>query len=419
MSQSPRRKAAKTRAVSKAKPASKARAVSKAKTGPAAKLGARDDEGLLGRFRSELALIAGVITTVVFYTVGKEWLANLDNPILSLAMFAWLFAVMIWCAFGVVRHADALAELLGEPYGTLILTVSVISMEVAILATIMLDNTPNPTLPRETMFAILMIVLNGMVGTVLAIGGLRHVEQQYNLQGALAYLAVITPLAVIALVVPTFTQSTDTPTFTTQQAIIFGTLTALLYAAFLTIQTTRHRNFFLQPKRRGKEADLAAPASPEPHVHGPIHSAPYHAVLLIATLLPVVLLSKPLAKLLDHGIDQAGLPVALGGVLIATLILSPEWATALRAAANDQLQRAINLSLGSALSTIGLTVPVVLAIGVLTGTPIELGLNNVEIVLLSVTLFICHMTFSGAPTNILLGFVHLVLFSAYLVLIFQ
>jgi len=289
---------------------------------------------------------------------------------------------------------------------------------VAILATIMLDDTPNPTLPRETMFAILMIVLNGMVGTVLAIGGLRHVEQQYNLQGALAYLAVITPLAVIALIVPTFTQSTDTPTFTTQQAVIFGGLTALLYAAFLTIQTTRHRNFFLQPKRRGKDLDLAAPASPEPHGHGPTYSAPYHAVLLIATLLPVVLLSKPLAKLLDHGIDQVGLPVALGGVLIATLILSPEWTAALRAAARDHLQRAVNLSLGSALSTIGLTVPVVLTIGVLTGTPIELGLSNVEIVLLAVTLFICHMTFSGAPTNILLGFVHLVLFTAYLVLIF-
>lgn len=368
--------------------------------------------------RDELALVAGVFTTVLFYTVGKEWLTELGNPVWSLAMFALLFGVMIWCAFGVVRHADALADLLGEPYGTLILTVSVISMEVAILATIMLDDTPTPTLPRETMFAILMIVLNGMVGTVLAIGGFRHVEQQYNLQGALAYLAVITPLAVIALIVPTFTQSTETPTFTTQQAIIFGTLTALLYAAFLTIQTTRHRNFFLQPKARAKDSDLMAPASPEPHGHGPVYSAPYHALLLIATLLPVVLLSKPLAKLLDHGIEQVGLPVALGGVLIATLILSPEWTAALRAAARDQLQRAVNLSLGSALSTIGLTVPVVLAIGVFTGTPIELGLSNVEIVLLSVTLFICHMTFSGAPTNILLGFVHLVLFAAYLVLIF-
>jgi len=220
-------------------------------------------------------------------------------------------------------------------------------------------------------------------------------------------------------VVPTFTQSTTGPTFTTQQAIIFGVLTALLYAAFLTIQTTRHRNFFVQPsKKAAKEAERAEPASPEPHAHGPVHSAPYHAVLLLAMLLPVVLLSKPLATLLDHGIEQVGLPIALGGVLIAILILSPEWTAALRAAARDQLQRAVNLSLGSALSTIGLTVPVVLAISVLTGTPIELGLSNVEIVLLGLTLFVCQMTFSGAPTNILLGFVHLVLFIAYLVLVF-
>jgi Ca2+:H+ antiporter len=373
---------------------------------------------VFGRLRAELGLIAGVITVVIFFTVGKAWLGDIGDVPLLIAMFAWLFGVMIWCAFGVVRHADALAELLGEPYGTLILTISVISMEVAILTTVMLGGTPNPTLPRETMFAILMIVLNGMVGTVLAIGGLRHVEQEYNLQGAMAFLAVITPLAVIALVVPTYTQSTTGPTFTTRQAVIFGALTALLYGAFLAIQTTRHRKFFLQPKRAAKETERAEPASPEPHAHGPIHSAPYHGLLLVATLLPVVLLSKPLAKLLDYGIEQADLPIALGGVLIAVLILSPEWTAACQAAARNHLQRAVNLSLGSALSTIGLTVPVVLAISVFTGTPLELGLNNVEIVLLAVTLFVCHMTFSGAPTNILLGFVHLVLFAAYLVLVF-
>ena len=365
-----------------------------------------------------MGLIAGIVTTTIFFTVGKDWLIEFDNPVRLIAMFVWLFGVMIWCAFGVVRHADALAELLGEPYGTLILTLAVISMEVAILATVMLGGDPNPTLPRETMFAILMIVLNGMVGTVLAIGGLRYVEQEYNLQGAMAYLAVITPLAIIALVIPTFTQATTGPTFTTQQAVVFGLITALLYGAFLTIQTTRHRNFFIQPTKPAKHEELAEPASPEPHTHGPVYSAPYHAILLLATLLPVVLLSKPLAKLLDYGTEQAGLPIALGGVLIAILILAPEWAAACQAAARNQLQRAVNLSLGSALSTIGLTVPVVLAISIFTGTPLELGLNNVEIALLAVTLFVCQMTFSGAPTNILLGFVHLVLFFSYLVLVF-
>lgn len=387
---------------------------------PVTSADAAEHHGLLQTLRDELGLVAGILTTVVFFTVGKQWLADLSNLPWVGFMFVWLFGVMIWCAFGVVRHADALAEILGEPYGTLILTLAVISIEVTILASIMIGDTPNPTLPRDTMFAILMIVLNGMVGTVLAVGGLRYFEQQYSLQGALAYLAVITPLAFLALVVPTFTASTSGPTLDTQQALVFGTLTALLYAAFLTIQTTRHRNFFKQPASvRGKTSDVAEPANVEPRHHGPVYSAPYHGVLLLATLLPVVLLSKPLAALLDYGIEQLGLPNALGGVLIAMLILSPEWTAALQAAARDQLQRAVNLSLGSALSTIGLTVPVMLTISMLTGTPLQLGLSSVEIVLLSVTLFVCHITFSGAPTNILLGLVHLVLFASYLLLIFK
>ena len=407
MSQSRRTNAISEAATAKRAPAKRATAKSRS-----------ESRGFIKRLRAELALIAGIITTVVFFTVGKNWLAHLDDPVWSLAMFAWLFGVMIWSAFGVVRHADALAEILGEPYGTLILTVSVISIEVTILATIMLGGNPNPTLPRETMFAILMIVLNGMVGTVLAIGGLRHIQQQYNLQGAMTFLAVLTPLAFIGLVLPTFTESTNAPTYTPQQAVVFGLLTALLYGAFLTIQTTRHRGFFVQPDKQLGDLELVAPASTDPHHHGEIHSPLYHAVLLLATLMPVVLLSKPLAALLDYGIEQVGFPVALGGIVIAMLILSPEWTAAAQAAARNQLQRAVNLSLGSALSTIGLTVPVVLAISVLTGSPLELGLNSVEIVLLAVTLFVAHITFSGAPTNILLGLVHLVLFIAYLVLVF-
>ena len=403
--QSPSRKAKPTNPSKSAKAAKSAKAV----TGG----------GIMERVRAELGLIAGIVSTVIFFTIGEPWVSNLDSLQNLIVLFAWLFGVMVWCAFGVVRHADALAEILGEPYGTLILTTAVISIEVTILATVMFSGDPNPTLPRETMFAILMIVLNGMVGTVLAIGGLRYVEQEYNLQGAMAYLAVITPLAVIALVVPTFTIATTDPTFTPRQAVGFGSLTALLYGAFLVIQTTRHRKFFIQPKRSSsKSARRAESASSEPRQHAKIYSAPYHAVLLLATLVPIVLLSKPLSRLLDYSVEQVGLPIALSGIVIAVLILSPEWAAACQAAMRNNLQRAVNLSLGSALSTIGLTVPVVLAISVLTGTPLELGLSNVEIVLLAVTLFVCQMTFSGAPTNVLLGLVHLVLFSAYLMLVF-
>jgi len=180
----------------------------------------------------ELNLIAGVVTTAVFFTFGDRLLSDLDNLPWFAAMFLWLFGVMVWCAFGVVRHADALAELLGEPYGTLVLTLSVVIIEVTIMATVMLSGDANPTLPRDTMFAILMIVLNGIVGITLVIGALRHGQQYYNLQGAVAFLAVIVPLAVIALVLPEFTQSTTGPTFTPLQATVFGLLTALLYGSF-------------------------------------------------------------------------------------------------------------------------------------------------------------------------------------------
>lgn len=367
--------------------------------------------------RDELGLIAGAATTLIFFTVGQDWLSDLSNMAWYATALIWLFAVMIWCAFGVVRHAEALAEILGEPYGTLVLTISVISIEVAVMATIMLGGGPNPTLPRETMFAILMIVMNGMVGLSLLIGAIRHGQQQYNLEGAVAFLAVIAPLSVIALIVPEFTQSTVDPTFTPLQATVFGLLTILLYGGFLAIQTMRHKKFFLDPK--DVDGSNTSHQPEDEHHHMEIHSAPYHAVFLFITLLPVVLLAKPLAKLLDYGIEQLGAPIALGGILIAILVLSPEGVAAVQAAARNHMQRAVNLSLGSALATIGLTVPVVLTISVVTGHPLELGLGQVEIILLTLTLFVTQMTFSGVPTNVLLGGVHLVLFLAYIALVFS
>jgi Ca2+:H+ antiporter len=364
--------------------------------------------GVLANLRAEAPVIAGAATTAVFFTVGKTWAADFTQPAVTAALFVWLFAVMIWCAFGVVRHAEVLADYLGEPFGTLILTIAVISIEVAIMATVMLSGGPNPTLPRDTVFAVLMIVLNGMVGVSVLIGALRHRQQQYNLQGAVAFLAVITCLAVLSLVVPTFTRSTPDQSLTVLQASVFGVLTALLYVGFLGIQTMRHRAFFTETEAAGGKAG---------HARGPVNSIFYHAALLILTLLPVVLLSKPLARVIDHAIEELHAPTALGGILIAVLVLSPEGLSAIQAARHNHMQRSVNLSLGSALSTIGLTIPAMLAISLMTGIPLELGLPPVEIVLLVLTLFIAQMTFSGAPTNILLGGVHLVLFIAFIVLI--
>ena len=368
---------------------------------------------------AEAPVLAGAATTAIFFTVGKGWADDFSHPAFSAAIFVWLFAAMIWCAFGVVRHAEALADYLGEPYGTLILTISVVAIEVTIMATVMLHGGPNPTLPRDTVFAVMMIVLNGMVGLSVVVGAWRHRQQQYSLQGAVAFLAVISCLAVISLVLPTYTTSTKGPTLSVLQAVVFGGLTAALYAGFLGIQTMRHRSFFM-------EAESATDASHSGHAkaghapgHGPAYSAPVHALLLLLTLLPVVLLSKPLAHVIDYGIEVLHAPTALGGILIAILVLSPEGLTSYQAARRNQLQRSVNLSLGSALSTIGLTIPSMLAISLITGAPLELGLVPAEAILLVLTLFIAQMTFSGAPTNILLGAVHLVLFATFVVLIFN
>jgi Ca2+:H+ antiporter len=360
--------------------------------------------------RSEGAFLVGAVTTVLFVFLGDGWLADLTNVVKTSLFFLWIFAVMLWCAFGVVRHADCLAELLGEPYGTLILTIAVIGIEVSLIAAIMLTGDANPTLARDTMLAVVMIVLNGMVGIALLIGGFRHGQQAFNLDGARAFLAVLLPLATMSLILPRFTTSTAEPTLTPLQAALFATMTIALYATFLAIQTRRHRDFFIQPSSN----DGGDVGSNDEHGHGDLQSrsVPYHAVFLVLTMLPIVILSKKLAVLIDFGTATLGVPVALGGVLVAVLILTPEGLAAFKAALSNRLQRSVNICLGSALATIGLTVPAALAIGFIVEMPITLGLNYADIVLLVLTLLLSMLTFGGVRTNMLQGAVHLEHFSS-------
>jgi len=374
--------------------------------------------------RSESALIFGVATTILFYVFSDALLAGFAPNLKTIGLFLWLFATMVWCAFGVVRHADCLAERLGEPYGTLILTLAVIAIEVSMISAIMLHGENEPALARDTMFAVLMIIMNGMVGLALLLGGLRHREQYYNLQGAKAFLAVLVPLSVLSLVLPVFTISTELPDFTPAQSVFFAAVTVVLYGVFLVIQTVRHTGQFMQPGERHQ----AATAPPDPlapvetaHKHGrhEILSVPYHAVLLLLTMLPVVLLSKKLAAFVDYGVETMGAPSALGGLIVAVLVLAPEGLGALRAALANRLQRSVNILLGSALATISLTVPAVLMIGLLTGRDVELGLDPVEMTLLLLTLAVSTLTFTGGRTNILQGAIHLVLFLAFIMLIFN
>ncbi len=372
---------------------------------------------MLKTIRSEAAFIVTALSAVVFYTVGKYWLDDLSNPWVYAGLTLWLFGTMLWSSFSAVHHADALAELLGEPLGTLILTISVISIEVSVIAAVMLHAGPNPTLARDTMLAVLVIVLNGMVGLSLLVGGIRHREQSYNLQGARSYLSVIITLATLSLILPRFTRSTVGPTLTTTQGLLFAAITIVLYATFLAMQTVRHRDYFVLHTEGSEGAEHGGDHASHGHVQP--RTVPYHAIFLLLTLIPIVLLSKKLAIVVDFGTETLGLPEALGGVLVAVLVLSPEGLAAYESAAANHLQRAVNICLGSALATISLTIPAVVVIGLISGIHVELGLAPTEMIILLLTLAISVLTFGAVRTNMLQGAVHLVVFFTYIVLIFQ
>lgn len=378
--------------------------------------------GFLSGLRLELAAIIAWLTFIVFQFGGDYYLKDIESTWFASLMFVLLFGVCLTASFGVVRHANALAHILGEPYGTLILTISVIGIEVSFIAAVMLTGESAPTLARDTMFAVLMIVLNGLVGIALLLGGLKHGEQDYNLQGARSFLAILLPLAVLSFILPDFTTSTEDASFSPLQAVFFAIVTILLYGIFLGMQTTRDRAFFNETNSSVSAiTDDELAKQPDSHfkAYGPVFSIGYHALFLVLTLLPIVLLSKRVAKVIDFGIVEIGAPVALGGVLISLLVLTPESLAALEAALKNKLQRAVNLLLGSALATIGLTLPIVLAIGLISGKSVTVGLSPAFMTLLSLTLIMSVMTFGGTRTNMLQGAAHLVIFLTYLMLIFS
>jgi Ca2+:H+ antiporter len=362
---------------------------------------------LLAAVRNEIGLVVGVATAGLFYGYGQTWLQDLSNSWWSVGLFAWLFLAILWLAFGVVRHADALAVRLGEPYGTVILTLAVIGIEVSMIAAVSLTGKAHPELARDTMFSVVMIVLTGMFGGTLLAGGLRHHQQEYNLSGANAYLGVLVPLAVLTLIMPRFIEAAPGGRVSPLQAAFLMATSAGLYLTFLRVQTGSQASFFHDA------CDV------ESHEEAIAYSTTVHAVLLAGTMLPVVLLAKSLGKLVDHAVHTLDAPPALGGFLVAVLVLSPEGLSALQAARENRLQRTINILLGSATSTIGMTVPVMIAISLFTGQALELGLESTSIVLLALTLFTSVVTLATGRTTLLQGVVHLILFAAYVMLIFD
>jgi len=360
--------------------------------------------------RAEFPLLVGLGTIAIFLVVGSDLNELTSRTLPLLGVFVWLFAVILWSAMCVVRHADCLAIKFGEPYGTLILTLSAISIEVVVISTAMLHGANNPTLGRDAIFAVIMIALNGLVGLSLMLGGLRYREQHYNIQGVNAYLNVIMALAVLGLVLPNFTISTSGPTFSTEQEIFFSVVSLLLYAIFLLIQTLRHRGYFLDVKETATKHS--------PHHLARIRSTGFHALMMLLYLAAVIFLAEKFAVPLDNSIEQFHMPQAFGGAVIAALVLSPEGLGGITASLQNQLQRSINILFGSVLATIGLTIPAVLMIGLLTKRSVSLGLQGGNLPLLLLTLAVSVVTFTSRKTNVLQGCIHLLLFAVFVLLIF-
>ncbi len=318
-----------------------------------------------------------------------------------------LLPILVGAVFAAVFHAELIAERTGEPYGTLILTITVTVIEVALIVSVMLTGDNSPALARDTVYSVVMIVSNGIVGLCILLGCLRFREQSYDITGASIYLAVLIVFAVLVLILPNYT-SAPGPIYSNSQLAFVSVVTIALYAVFLYTQTIRHRDYFVvsEVEEPSKSVSLAR------------GNMALSGALLLLSVLAVVLLAKKFAAVVDTGLKASGAPDAVAGVIIALLILMPESLAALNAARQNELQKSINLALGSALATIGLTIPAVAALNISLKQELVLGLDPKDIVLLVMTFAASILTFSTGRTNILYGFLHLVIFGTFLFLTF-
>jgi Ca2+:H+ antiporter len=359
----------------------------------------------------EWFLAVGIGSAAAFLFRGDMLAAHLSGALGFAVLFVWLFTACFGCCLAVIRHADHLAVRLGEPFGTLILTLAVTLVEVISISSMVVHGAHNPALVRDTVFAVIMIVLNGMVGLSLLLGGWRHLEQQFNLLSANTYLGVIIPLTVFSLILPNYTMTTAGPRLSPVQEVFVGLVSLGLYGVFLAVQTVRHRAYFA-PGGADENGGHEAPA-------GQGHNTLFHAALVASYMAPLVYLAERFASPVDTVLARLHLPASLGGVVVALLVVTPEALSAVRAAAANRLQRSMNILLGSVLSTIGLTIPVMIGLCRLQGSELVLGLQPANMVMLMLTLAVSLVTFSSGRTNILQGAIHLVLFGAYVMLIFE
>lgn len=337
------------------------------------------------------------------------WAVVLAGMAISWEPFYLLsFIALIVGILHAVHHAEVVSARIGEPFGAVVLAIAVTVIEVSIIVSLMMESgDSNAALARDTVFAAVMIILNGMMGLTLLVGGIKFREQQFSLQGVRSALTVLVAISTFTLILPNFTQAVEGPYYHTSQLIFVAAVTLILYASFLFVQNFRHRQDFMA----NGESDEAPHARPEGK------TALFSAVLLPVFLVAVVLLAEHLAPELEHLIEKAGAPKEIAGVIIASIILLPEGISALKAALQNKLQTSLNLSLGSALASIGLTIPSVAVVSLVTGLPLALGIGEEYMVLFILSLFINVLSLGTGRTSIIHGIVLLITFFIYLVLV--
>ena len=370
--------------------------------------------------------LRGVLTGSVIARIVLGWVAvallslasgflagSLSMP-LVFTLLALIVGVIIVCSGGVVTQAEHLAHRLGDPYGTLVLTLSIVGIEVILISAVMLGPGDHHTIARDSVMATVMIVLNLVIGLALIVGGMRHNNLQVNRAGISAYLSTLVVLIATAFAIPAVI-GTD-GAYNTAQAITIVTLTVILYAFFLYRQTGAQHADFTEPSRDVVVSNNPGIAAIFREHKGEILT---RALVLLITVIPIVLLSHDMASLLDDGLNRLGAPIALSGIIIAMIVFLPEAITTVRAAWGGEGQRVANLAHGALVSCVGLTLPVVLIIGLLTGQTVTLAENPTNLLLLGISLALSIATFNSQKVTAIHGGAHLFVFILYALSVFS
>ncbi|MEO5573946.1 MAG: calcium:proton antiporter [Gammaproteobacteria bacterium] len=354
----------------------------------------------------EKALLLAIVVVAIIYPLEHTLLGfGLWGVALT---FALIMGVILTAAFSVAHHAEILAHKYGEPYGTLILTGAAVGVEVIILA-IMLQDAHNPTLVRDTIYAALMLDINGIIGVAAIIGGIKHGQQKYNVDSSNSYIAMILVAVGVTMVIPDFIELNDVALYSIFNIVVI----AALYALFTRIQIVEHRYFFeYTPAMEAARAQNTVMGN-----HNEV-SGRYHIGLLIALIVAIGALAEVLSVFLNEGITQTGLPILLAGVVVALISASPEILTAVRAALDNRMQTVVNIALGASLATVLMTIPVMETISLISDIPLTMGLTPTQGVMILLTMLVAMVNLNNGETNALEGMVHLVLFFTFVMLIF-